>query len=354
VTARREYGGAIAACITGAGLVLLTLRESWARVIYAAPSPLPSGSVSVSGQNLRPGAGGLALAALACLAAVIATRGLARRLAGLAMAGLGAWAGWLVSAPVHAAAVISAAAGQASSGEFAGGSLPGGNSAIGGGTGSGGGGLPAIGAASHVVLATFPWRSAAVAGAIVVIAVGLVTAWRGPGWPVMSSRFDRPDTPGAAGLGVAARSGTAVEDRSKAGGSGVSAGSGPARSDVPAGSGTAVGDGPAASGRGASAGSSPAGPGVAVRSGAAAGDSSEAGGRDGPAGSGLAGPGASSASQAVADESATPASSPASGQATAGGGEPADDAAGGAYREDDAAALWEALDRGVDLTDAPG
>ncbi len=51
---------------------------------YAAPKPLPSGSIPVTGQDLLPAASALALAALACLAAIIATRGLARRVAGLA------------------------------------------------------------------------------------------------------------------------------------------------------------------------------------------------------------------------------------------------------------------------------
>src|SRR5207248_1387100 len=82
-------------------------------VDYAAPRPLPSGSIPVSGQDLLPAAGALALAALACLAAIIATRGLARRLAGLVMAGLGAWIALLASEPVRAASVIAAASGPA-------------------------------------------------------------------------------------------------------------------------------------------------------------------------------------------------------------------------------------------------
>ena len=116
MTSRRQYGAAIVACVAGAGLALLALRQGWARVDYAAPRPLPSGSIPVSGQDLLLAAGALALAALACLAAIIATRGLARRVAGLALAGLGAWIAVEVTQPLHAATVIAAASGQAVAG----------------------------------------------------------------------------------------------------------------------------------------------------------------------------------------------------------------------------------------------
>src|SRR5207248_11696185 len=50
VTARRQFGAATAACVAGAALVLLALRQGWARVDYTAPRPLPSGSIPVPGQ----------------------------------------------------------------------------------------------------------------------------------------------------------------------------------------------------------------------------------------------------------------------------------------------------------------
>ena len=36
------------------------------------------------------------------------------------------------------------------------------------------------------------WQAAAVAGSVAIILAGLATVWRGPRWPVMSARFDRP------------------------------------------------------------------------------------------------------------------------------------------------------------------
>jgi hypothetical protein len=205
VTARREFGGAILGCVLAAGLVLLGLHQHWGRVFYTAPAPLPSGSLPVSGQSLRPAVSALALAALACLAAVIATRGLARRAAGLVMAVLGAWITVVLGGPVSSASALAAATGQAGPAGLAG-SVPGGNSAISG--NSSGGSLPLIGTVSHVGWDGQAWRQAAIGGAVAVIVVGLVVMWRGQRWPVMSARFDRPGPPpgAAAGPGPAAAS----------------------------------------------------------------------------------------------------------------------------------------------------
>ena len=41
-------------------------------------------------------------------------------------------------------------------------------------------------------MAGAPWRAAAVAGAVAIVLAGLATVWRGPRWPVMSARFERP------------------------------------------------------------------------------------------------------------------------------------------------------------------
>jgi len=40
-----------------------------------------------------------------------------------------------------------------------------------------------------------PWHAAAIVGAVAIILAGLATVWRGPRWPVMSARFDRPGQP---------------------------------------------------------------------------------------------------------------------------------------------------------------
>jgi hypothetical protein len=37
-----------------------------------------------------------------------------------------------------------------------------------------------------------PWHAVALGGAVAIVLAGLATVWRGPRWPVMSARFDRP------------------------------------------------------------------------------------------------------------------------------------------------------------------
>ena len=73
----------------------------------------------MSGSDLVPLAGALALAALAGLAAVIATRGVLRRVAGALLALFGAGAGAAIMTSVTAATVVSVAASKVASPESA-------------------------------------------------------------------------------------------------------------------------------------------------------------------------------------------------------------------------------------------
>jgi uncharacterized membrane protein (TIGR02234 family) len=184
---RREYAFGLALGAVGAAIVLLAARQGWARVLTPAPPPLPADSVTVTGQDLVPLAGALGLASLATLAAVIATRGLARRVTGALLAAFGVAVTVAVSLPVTAAEVLAAArvttvsqAGSATGGS--GGVTPG---AVPGGT------TPGVTATGHVTMLTMPWGPAAVVGALIIVAAGLLVAWRGTRWPAMSSRYTR-------------------------------------------------------------------------------------------------------------------------------------------------------------------
>ncbi len=55
----------------------------------------------------------------------------------------------------------------------------------------GGGAAPGITAVGHVTMTAVLWRPAAVAGALIIVAAGLLVAWRGTRWPVMSSRYEQ-------------------------------------------------------------------------------------------------------------------------------------------------------------------
>jgi uncharacterized membrane protein (TIGR02234 family) len=193
--ARREYGFALLAGAAGAALILLALRQRWAQAVFTPPKPLTAQVVDVSGTDLAPLAGALALAALAGLAAVIATRGPLRRAAGVLLALFGAGAGVAVMTSVTAATVINVAASKVAS--------PG-SAAFSGAAGSttsgstSGGALVVSGSTAQALMTGTPWHVAVLAGALLVFIAGLATALRGPDWPVMSARYDAPGTRDAA------------------------------------------------------------------------------------------------------------------------------------------------------------
>src|SRR5271170_6454976 len=170
---RREFGLVLLLGVVGSALVVFAIRQTWAQAIFTPPRPLPAQHISVTGQQLVPLAGALALAALACLAAVIATRSVTRRAVGVLLALLGAGAAVAASAGVRAASVLAAARASALDGPLGGSTTSGASS---------GGAVHGIviSGAGRVVLAGAPWRAAAVAGGVVILLAGLATVWRGP------------------------------------------------------------------------------------------------------------------------------------------------------------------------------
>jgi len=202
VTAKHEYGLALLAGAIGAALVLLAARAQWAQAVFVPPKPLTSQVVDVSGNDLVPLAGALALAALAGLAAVIATRGVLRRVAGVLLAIFGAGAGAAVLTSVTAATVVSVAAGKVASPEAAAASGTAGSTTSGA---NSGGPLVVAGSTGHAIMTGTPWHIAVLAGALLIFLAGLATALRGPDWPVMSSRYDAPEGRSAGRHETAAR-----------------------------------------------------------------------------------------------------------------------------------------------------
>jgi uncharacterized membrane protein (TIGR02234 family) len=207
--ARREYGLALLVGAAGAGLVLLAVRQRWAQAVFTPPKPLTPQVVDVSGGDLVPLAGALAIAALAGLAAVIATRGMLRRAAGVLLALFGAGAGAAVMASVTAATVVSVAASKVASPESAALSGTAGSTTSGS---TAGGGFVVSGSTGQAIMTGTPWHVAVLIGALLVFVAGLATALRGQDWPVMSARYDAPGTRGASGGEAGAPAGPRPRD----------------------------------------------------------------------------------------------------------------------------------------------
>ncbi len=79
---RRAFAASLIAVALGGGLALLVSGRPWATAEIARATPLPHLSVDLSGRTLQAGVPGLAVVALAGLVALLATRGVARRIVG--------------------------------------------------------------------------------------------------------------------------------------------------------------------------------------------------------------------------------------------------------------------------------
>jgi uncharacterized membrane protein (TIGR02234 family) len=169
-TGRRALATAVVACAAGAGLVLLAAGQPWARAVTSgAAGPV---AVTATGAEIVPLVPGLGLLVLAGSVALLATRRVGRRLVGTILAAAGAG---IVAATIAGRAAPDAALREAA------------------GVATG-----RIGAAvSGVAGAGWPWL--ALAGGLLILAVGLAAAVAGPRWSVMSGRYERGAEPVAAG-----------------------------------------------------------------------------------------------------------------------------------------------------------
>jgi hypothetical protein len=150
MTSGRQLGVSVLACLAGAGLSLYAITRVWAVTVTERPG-LSALRDTTTGTAEQPWVAGLAVVALAGAGALLATRGVVRRVLGgvLVLTGLAVAAG-----------TIAARAG------LAGGSLV--------------------------------WPVAGVAGGLVVAAGGLIAARSGHRWPAMGARYERTTAPAAA------------------------------------------------------------------------------------------------------------------------------------------------------------
>jgi uncharacterized membrane protein (TIGR02234 family) len=168
--------------------VFLASRQGWAQVHTTPPSPLPPSRVTVTGAALVPYADALVVAGLATLAAVLASRGFARRLTGVLLVVLGASLAASAFTVSAAAAVTAASSNVAPATASAGSVTDGGDSAA--------SVVPNVaGAVPHVAFSAAGWQALVLIGAILMMGGGILVAWRADKMAVMSSRYDSPTGP---------------------------------------------------------------------------------------------------------------------------------------------------------------
>lgn len=166
---RRPFVVSLLAVVVGGGIALLVSGRSWATAEVTRPRPLPDLSVGLSGRTLQAAVPGLAVVALAGLVALLATRGLARRIVGgvVAVTGVGlvvfALTGLHVSVGRARSLVIDARTGAALDG------------------------TAPVQVTQHVV-----WPLLGAVGGVVVMAGGVLIAIRGADWMALGRRYDAP------------------------------------------------------------------------------------------------------------------------------------------------------------------
>ena len=145
---RRSQATAVASCLAGAALTLYAVTRVWAVQVEQRPG-LSDLRAEQTGADVQPWLIGLAVVALAGTGALLATRGLARRLLGglLVVAG----AGIVVGAALARAGLDPGAGGAAGT----------------------------------------AWPVAGVLGGVAVAVGGLLAARHGHRWAAMSARYDR-------------------------------------------------------------------------------------------------------------------------------------------------------------------
>ncbi|MDS1269351.1 Trp biosynthesis-associated membrane protein [Lipingzhangella sp. LS1_29] len=181
VSPGREYAVVLSVLAMAAGGLLLALSQSWA-VPSGDAGPVPAGP-ELAGGEVSPLAAATAWAALASLAAVLATRGWARRTVGVVVAAL---------AGAAAADIVRAV--RVGPQQWS----------VGADTGAGGAaeaGSPTTANAETVGSLTLDWTwpVVGIVAAVVLLTVGVVVLTRGAAWPVMGARYDRGGGQGHAG-----------------------------------------------------------------------------------------------------------------------------------------------------------
>jgi uncharacterized membrane protein (TIGR02234 family) len=171
----RRYGPialALALDLVGAAGALLIATRHWQTITTPRPAPRRDDILQITGRTVDSAPTALALVALAGVVAVLATRGLVRRVVGgvLVLAGAG-----LIVRSITAAGSMSATRAR---------SLVRARHVT----------VDLTGVTPHV--STSPvWPVLSVVGGVLVLVAGVLIAWRGHRWLAMSARYEAPADP---------------------------------------------------------------------------------------------------------------------------------------------------------------
>ena len=92
--ARARFAAALVLTLVGGAGALLVSGRAWQTIVAPRPRPFADEVVGVSGRTLEPLVAALGLVALAGVVAVLATRGIARRVVGVLLAVAAVAMGW--------------------------------------------------------------------------------------------------------------------------------------------------------------------------------------------------------------------------------------------------------------------
>jgi uncharacterized membrane protein (TIGR02234 family) len=161
-SARRSYVISLVAGVIGGGMVAVAAAKPWATTTVGARG-LPALPVSVDGADVVPVVAALGLVLLAGAVSLAATKNQGRRLAGLVLVGAAVVVGWLT---LTAGPAITDALREQTVGS--------------------------TGHATPFHPDGTPWRWLTLAGAGLSLLAGVAAVAKGPDWPTMGSRYDRP------------------------------------------------------------------------------------------------------------------------------------------------------------------
>lgn len=163
---RTVFGVALALDVIGAGGALLVSLRPWQTVVTHRPRPFADTVLHVSGRTVDAGPTALAVVALAGLVAVLATRGVARRIVGVLLTVAGVGLVWRSAADAGAIGTARAQALAAAK-------------------------HPGIALGTHVDVHP-QWAILSAICGVFVVAAGALVALRGHRWVGMSSRYEAP------------------------------------------------------------------------------------------------------------------------------------------------------------------